>query len=84
MIKSKINKIKIKLQKRNKKLKANLKRFNKPLPMKLILDKRLKSKKFKHKTKNLKLRKKRHKRNNKSKKLIRNLTLITGLSLNFL
>lgn len=84
MIKSKINKIKIKLQKRNKKLKANLKRFNKPSSMKLILDKVLKSKKFKHKTRNLKLRKKRHKRNNKNKKLIRNLTLITGLSLNFL
>lgn len=84
MIKSKINKIKIKLQKRNKNLKAKLKRFNKPSSMKLILDKVLKNRKFKHKKRNLKLRKKRHKRNNKSRKLIRNLTLITGLSLNFL
>lgn len=73
MIKSKINKIKIKLQKRNKNLKVNLKKFNKPSSMKLILDKGLKSKKFKDKTRNLKLRKKRHKRNNRNKKRIRNL-----------
>lgn len=52
MIKSKINKIKIKLQKRNKNLKVNLKKFNKPSSMKLILDKGLKSKKFKDKTRN--------------------------------
>lgn len=52
MIKSKINKNKTKLQKNNKKVKVNLKKPNKPSSIKPIPDKRLKSKKFKPKTRN--------------------------------
>lgn len=79
MIKNKINKNKIKHQRKTKRvIKINLKKLNKPSKIK---DRQLKRKKSNHRIKQIN---KRHKRNKKNKKLLKNPQSLAEALHNFL